>query len=419
MDKHLLFQPLEVGGQLLRHRVVLAPMTRIRSGEDSFAPDSLTSEYYYQRASRGGLLISEAVHISPEATPTWHIYPRVSQEGGQVPAIWNSFQTARWREVVSAVHSKGAKFSCQLLHAGRVAQADIGEHVLVKGTDYALPSVSSSSRVIEASGDIGNDYNWDADSAPPRALDRSDIRRICEDYQRAARNAIDAGFDYVELHGAHGYLVEQFLSDGVNDRTDEYGGGVANRCRFLFEVVESLLEVVGADRLGVRLSPPLVGSEQSYFGVTHSSPVEIYEHAILGLNRYPLAYLLLTEPRVANLSVPVGDDTAYSHPLSNGYYCGLYDGTLIGAGGFTPITAEAALAEGVYDMIAFGRWFLSNPDLPLRIENSQALTVYNRATFYGGREEGYTDYPEFADSGDSPYGLMQQKDIGATLGKRD
>lgn len=417
-----LFRPLKVGWQELEHRIVLAPMTRIRADESSFAPTELTVEYYRQRASRGGLLISEAIHISPEGTPIWHIYQRVAEEGGQVPAIWNCFQMEKWREVVSAVHSEGAKFCCQLLHAGRVAQADIGEHPLIKDENYALPPVSSSSQEIGASGTRG-DYNWDKPSQPPRALSKADIRRICGDYQKAARLAIDAGFDYVELHAAHGYLMDQFLADGVNDRDDEYGGSLGNRCRFLFEVIEALLEVVGEGRLGVRLSPIAVDSSgeasQVYFGVTHSNPIEIYEYAVRGLNEYPLAYLLLTEPRVGGLSLDPRDETAYRHPLLNQNYRKLYRGILMGAGGFTPSTAESAVADGSYDLIAFGRWFLSNPDLPERIKESHKLTIYNRVTFYGGGVEGYTDYPRFADSESSVYGLIAQENVGATLRKHN
>ena len=409
----------------LNHRIVLAPMTRIRANPDTLAPTPLTVEYYQQRASHGGLLITEAVHISPEATPVWTIYQAIRDNGGHVPGIWTDHQMQCWKNVVEAVHTKGGKISCQLLHTGRVAQPGIGDHPLVRDSGLPLPPVSSSAIPISASTEAGNHYNWDQDSTRPRALSTDDIDRVCRDYQLAARNALSAGFDCVELHAAHGYLVDQFLCDSVNQRQDEYGGSLENRCRFLFQVVNALIDVMGPNRVAVRLSPiPSDESNrwsgQSYFGASCSDPDQIYTHAIEGLNEYPLAYLLLTEPRVGGLSNDPDNDSTFVQALCNTQYRQVYKDTLILAGGFTPNTAEAAIAKGNCDLIAFGRWFLSNPDLPERIRQGLKLTVYERSSFYGGNQVGYTDYPDWEQlSNDSApkYRLMDQSEIGVKLNR--
>jgi N-ethylmaleimide reductase len=377
---------------------------------ETLGPTKLTELYYAQRASKGGLLITEAVHISPEGTPVWSIYPVVSKEGGHVPGIWNKAQTEGWQKVVQGVHEKGGKICCQLLHAGRVVQPDIFDHPAIKNSGLPMPPVSSSTKPIAASGEEGNQYNWDQAAIPPRALETSEIARLVGDYKHAAQNAKSAGFDSVELHAAHGYLIEQFLADGVNDRTDCYGGSIANRCRLLFEVVEALLDVMGSGRVAVRLSPVTGESSQSYFGVTTSDAQELYSYAVGALNRYDLAYLLLTEPRVGGLSQSPEKEEAYTHPLRNKHFRSLYDGVLIGAGGFTPATGSDAVKNGAYDMIAYGRWFLSNPDLPDRIRSGADLNVYERKSFYGGDAQGYTDYPSLAE-GDGRYRKMRQADI--------
>ena len=417
-----LFRPCRVGGRDIAHRVVLAPMTRTRADEMTLAPTAQTALYYAQRASRGGLLITEATHISPEATPVWTIYEAVREGAGHVPGIWTETQVKGWRAVTGAVHDKGALFSCQLLHAGRVAQPGIADHPIVRGTDAPLPPVSSSPVPLRPGPDSG-DYNWNQSAVEPRALETGEIARVIADYRIAARNADRAGFDYVELHAAHGYLVEQFLCDGINQRTDQYGGSIENRCRFLFEVVAALVAELGPGRVAVRLSPtaldPTTGTfYQTYFGAISSDPETLYDHAVAGLNAFPLAYLMLTEPRVGALSVDPGTDRSAGHPIRNARLRTIYSGTLIGAGGFTPLTAEAAVASGTYDLIAFGRWFLANPDLPDRLRDGTPLNVYDRTTFYGSGAEGYTDYPERHQIGglrSRIYGLIEQSRIGVSL----
>ena len=306
---------------------------------------------------------------------------------------------------------------------GRVAQPEIAEHPLVEGTDLPIPSVSSSAIPITPLDEKGNDYNWDQKSVTPRALKTEEIARICSDYRLAAINALEAGFDLIELHAAHGYLIEQFLCDGVNTRDDKYGGSIKNRARILFEVIETLIDVVGEERFGVRLSPvdndPITNQpNQIYFGVVHSKPELIYEYVINKLSDYNLAYLLLTEPRVGLLSNVPAKDNIFEVPESNYKYREIYQGTLMGAGGFTPLTARKALSEGNYDLIAFGRWFLSNPDLPERIKNGHKLNVYDRDTFYGGNEIGYTDYPDYirlSKMNKKKYKLISQSSIGRSL----
>ena len=418
-----LFKPVRIGKMALAHRVVLAPMTRIRADSATLAPTQLTAMYYAQRASAGGLLITEATHISPEATPVWSIYPAVKKHAGQVPGIWTDEQMQGWKNVCAAVHDRDAKIFCQLLHAGRVAQPVIAEHPLIKNSGLPLPSVSSSAVAITANSEINNQYNWDQASVTPRALLADEIPRVIDDYRCAAKNALEAGFDGIELHAAHGYLIDQFLCDGVNRRTDHYGGSIYNRCRLLFEIVEALVDLFGSGRVGVRLSPISIDQvsglqSQTYFGVSCSDPIAVYTQAIKGLNDYPLAYLMLTEPRVGGLSLEPQNETAYFHPLRNASYREVFNGCLIGAGGFTPTSAAQAINTEVYDLIAFGRWFLSNPDLPWRIKHGKKLNVYERTTFYGGNEQGYTDYPCWnGRSGTDNNGYRQMKltEIGVSL----
>jgi N-ethylmaleimide reductase len=236
-----MFAPLTLGSGrfTLKHRVVLAPLTRHRASEPELAPRQMSVDYYRQRASAGGLLISEAVAISPEG----YGYPHI-------PGIWTEHQVNEWKKVTAAVHEKECFISCQLWHVGRVAHPDYGKHPLLAASGRPLPSVSSSAVAIEGSTRVtGNDER--VPHAVPRELPADEIPRLVEDYKAAARNAMEAGFDLVEIHGAHGYLIDQFLCDGVNQRTDNYGGSIENRCRLLFQVVEAVVSVVGASRTGV------------------------------------------------------------------------------------------------------------------------------------------------------------------------
>lgn len=400
----------------------MAPMTRIRADRITLAPTTDNADYYSQRASEGGLIITEAVHISPEGTPIWTIYQNVRDDGGQVPGIWTDTQRDGWREVVSAVHAKKGLIVCQLLHAGRIAQPEIGDHPVVANSDLPLPSVSASA-IAMPQGDEDNHYGWDQPNSPPRALATTEMRRICDDYAHAARMAKDAGFDAIELHAAHGYLIDQFLNQSTNQRDDIYGGSLANRCRLLFEVTATLIDVMGAGRVGVRLSPYLNDPETgtpsaTYFGAESDDADAIYSHAVRGLNDFDLAYLLLTEPRVGSMASDPESDQGYHHPLALRHYRTLYNGMLMGAGGFTPLTATTAIEQNAYDLIAFGRWFISNPDLPDRIRHGHDLTIYDRATFYSGSSAGYTDYPDRHDRAKAGgHRMIAIANVGASLPK--
>lgn len=424
MPDPVLHLPFRAGRLRMERRIVLAPMTRCRAHPDTLAPTTATAAYYRERATPGGLLVTEAIHVSPEGTPVWSVYDRVRANGGHVTGLWTDEQEGRWADVAAAVHDRGGLVSCQLLHAGRIAQPDIAEHPLVAASGLPVPSVSSSAVALPADEGAG-DYGWDDTAATPRALEADEVARVVDDYRAAATRAVRAGFDAVEVHGAHGYLVDQFLCDGVNRRTDRYGGPVEGRCRFLFEVVDALVAEVGEGRVGVRLSPqPASGdgrpSGHAFFGATDSDPEATYGHAVAGLSGRGLAYLLLTEPRVAGLAGAPLDEMP---PLRNGRYRDLFDGALLGAGGFSPASAAAAIMDGAYDAIAFGRWFLANPDLPDRIRQGRPLNAYDRATFYGlgpdgSADPGYLDYPTWdalAKGVASRYRLVDQDQIGVRL----
>jgi N-ethylmaleimide reductase len=331
------------------------------------------------------------------------------------------------------VHDEGGKIFMQLWHTGRVAQPSFGEHPLLKGSGLPLPSVSSSEMPLRhpKTGELLTAFTYAGKEtcAVPRPLATSEIPRLLDDYRRACENALRAGFDGVELHAAHGYLIDQFLQDGVNKRTDEYGGTVNNRCRLLFEATGALVDIAGQGRVGVRLSPTTIDASgrqsMQYYAASSTDPDAVYEHAVGGLNRWKLAYLLLSEPRWNGRNDgDVASDPGFSQPLTNAKYRGIYDNTLMAAGGFTPASAAQAVADGTYDLVAFGRWFLSNPDLPERLRSGAPLNVYDRQTFYtptilgkDGRK-GYVDYPDMGGTiGETgKYPLMEQHRIGTSLG---
>jgi len=417
-----LFEPLNTGVLRLSHRIVMAPLTRNRGTEPNLCPSQKHVEYYSQRASPGGLIITEATSISPEAVGYL-----------SVPGIWTNEQVCAWRKVTESVHDKGGFIWLQLWHTGRVAHPSYADHEFLKQSGKPLPSVSSSStRMVNPKTNKPLScftYQGRKKSGIPRALDIDEIPRLCRDYQHAAKNAIRAGFDGVEVHSAHGYLLDQFIQNGVNQRTDRYGGSIENRCRLLFEVVGSVCQVVGSGRVSVRLSPTTMvnGRQNQYwFGASTSDPDEVYAHAVAGLNRFNLAYLLLTEPRWnSRYSDDVKADPGYSQPLTNAKYRDIYNGTLMACGGFTPSTAADAVRKGHYNLIAFGRWFLANPDLPERIRVGAPLNEYNRKTFYtptcfGGGDEGYTDYPDLTGSCGvvGKYPLINQNEIKVSLSNR-
>ena len=404
-----LFSPLQLGSiGRLKHRVVMAPLTRLRATEPGLVPSPLAVQYYRQRASPGGLLISEATNISPES----HAYP-------SAPGIWSDAQVEGWKKVNNAVHEKGGFITCQLWHCGRIAHPNFKNHPAVKDSPY-IPGVSSSAVPFSnADGSRAKALTYDGflEHQVPRALREDEIPRLRQDYHHAAKNAELAGFDGVEVHAAHGYLIDQFLNNQVNKRTDKYGGSIENRCRLLKEVLETVLQVWPAEKVGVRLSPhdsPNGGS--TYHDCQDSDPDALYQHAIKMLDKYNLAYLLLTEP--SWLKGKTEDPEKLNKdfiPQRNLMFRDLYRGTIIGSGGFNPRSSYQCMkdvnetSKRGYDALAFGRWFIANPDLPERVrqwheyEANQSsgpepnlFNRYDRSTFYTHEERGYIDYPSLA-----------------------
>lgn len=365
MAQDSLFTSLRLGALNLKHRVVMPPLTRMRAMQPGDVPYELNAEYYGQRASDGGLQISEATDITPQA----HGYP-------WVPGIYSDEQIAGWRLATDAVHAKGGFFFNQIWHVGRVSHSTMQP-------GGALPVAPSA---IAVSGDH---MDAQANAVPfetPRALEIEEISAIVGDFVQAAHNARRAGFDGVEIHGANGYLLDQFLHDGSNRRTDGYGGSIQNRSRLLLEVVDAVATAIGADRVGVRLSP-----WSGILGMKDSAGLALWNYVITELGKRNIAYLHLIEPRsdFTNDEKPLDMDA----PDVASLFKKAFGGPIISAGGFVPETAAEAVASGKSDAIAFGRLFIANPDLPERIRQGAPLNKHNRATFYGGGAEGYTDYP--------------------------
>jgi N-ethylmaleimide reductase len=356
-----LFTPVQIGAVSLAHRVVMAPLTRLRSEQPGDIPGDRMVEYYDQRATEGGLIISEATAVS------------ITGRGYLgAPGIYSDAQVAGWKKITAAVHAKGGRIFLQLWHVGRQSHVD-----MTGGVPPVAPSeVPYESVVFTANG-------W-VPVSPHRALKIEEIPGIVEEYRRGAERAKTAGFDGVEIHGANGYLLDQFLQDGSNRRTDAYGGSIENRARLLLEVTAAVVSVWGGDRVGVRLGP-----SGRFGGMFDSNPEATFGYVARELNRFGLAYLHVIEPRVKG-SQAVEDGLP---PVASVQLRKIFQGKIIAAGGFEPDSAEAIVEHGDADLVAFGRHFISNPDLPLRIRLGLPLNAYDRATFYGGDDRGYTDYP--------------------------
>ncbi|KAM5575006.1 12-oxophytodienoate reductase 2-like [Rosa sericea] len=359
-----LLTPYKMGKFDLSHRVVLAPLTRQRSY--GYVPQPHAILYYSQRASKGGLLITEATGVSDTAQG----YP-------DTPGIWTKEQVEAWKPIVNAVHAKGGVFFCQIWHVGRVSNTGFQP-------DGQAPISSTDKSLTPEKGSNGIDV---MQFTPPRRLRTDEIPQIVNDFRLAARNAMEAGFDGVEIHGAHGYLIDQFLKDQVNDRTDQYGGSLEKRCRFALDIVEAVVNEIGADKVGIRLSP-----FADYMESGDSNPMELGLYLVNSLNKYGILYCHMIEPRMKTL----GEKIECPHSLVPMRKA--FNGTFIAAGGFDRKDGNNAVVEGRADLIAFGRWFLANPDLPKRFELNAPLNKYIRDTFYVSDPVlGYTDYP-FLDS---------------------
>ena len=361
-----LFSPITVGPYPLSHRLVLAPMTRLRAEPDE-TPSEMMVEYYRQRASPGGLLISESAHPSSD-----------SRGYLGAPGIHTDRHVEAWGRIADAVHRKGGRLFMQIAHDGRQSHSDLSE-----GRQPIAPSeVSFEGQAFTRNGWVPVTMH--------RALRIEEIPTLVESFRRAAARAKDAGLDGVELHNANGYLADTFLQDGTNKRTDAYGGSIANRARFSLEVIEALLSVWGTERVGVRTSP-----SGQWGAISDSNPEATFGYFAERLNHYPLAYLHIIEPRVKG--VETIDETL--PPVASRFLRTIYKGTIIAAGGFTREDAESTLQRGNADLIAIGRWFSSNPDLPYRYKNNLPLTPYVREAFWGGTERAYIDFPAFSEKG--------------------
>ena len=364
-----LFSPLEVGPYQLAHRVVMAPLTRMRAARPSLAPRPLNADYYAQRATAGGLIIAEASPVMATG---------FGNPG--VPGIWSEQQIEGWRKVVGAVHAKGGIIFLQLWHVGRVSHSSFQPGGALPVAPSAI-AISTEFKAMTADGKVSA-YET------PRALETAEIAGIVAAFRHAAKNAMAAGFDGVEIHGANGYLLEQFLQSRSNQRTDRYGGSIENRARLLLEVTQAAIEVFGASRVGVRLSPYGIANDSG-----EADPMPLYSHVVHALSPLGLAYAHFIEPRSSGAGR--AEVNWQNVPSAMLLFRPLWKGVLIAAGGFSGEAAEAAVAQGHADAVAFGRIFISNPDLPRRLREGFPLTPYNRATFYGGEEKGYTDYPVY------------------------
>jgi len=355
-----LFSPYRLGDLDLANRLVMSPMTRSRA-VDGNVPNPLAPTYYAQRAS-AGLIVTEATQVSPQGVG----YIRT-------PGMHSAAQVAEWKRITEAVHRAGGKIFAQLWHVGRVSHPDFH--------DGALP-VAPSALPVEGEAFTSRGRTR---LVTPRALATDELPGIVAQFRTAAENAKAAGFDGVELHGANGYLLDQFLRDGANHRSDAYGGSIENRARFPLEVADAVTTVWGPRRVGYKLSPYFSG-----YSMLDSNPIETFSFIAAELNKRGLLYLHVTEPVAGPSAIPAG--TRRVTPILRE----IFDGALIVNGGYDAQSGNAATARGEADLVAFGVPFLANPDLPARYRGNAALNAPDQTTFYAGEEKGYIDYPALA-----------------------
>lgn len=351
-----LFSPVTLGSISLKNRIVMAPLTRNRAGEGA-VPQAMNVTYYEQRAS-AGLIVTEATPISPMA----HGYPAL-------PGIYTDAQVAGWKKITEAVHAKGGKVVIQLWHVGRISHPSLLPN-------NALPVAPSA---IKPAGKAFT-YEGLVDYVTPRALEVSELSAIVQDYVHATKCAIAAGFDGVEIHSANGYLLDQFLRDGTNQRTDQYGGSHENRARLLMEVTRAVVDVIGADKVGVRLSPV-----NPFNDMKDSQPQAIFNYVADALNQFGLAYLHAVEGGIHG-----GGE---SDPFDFVAFRKLFKGAYMANLSYDKARGNAAVQSGHADVIAYGVPFIANPDLVERFKQDAPLNEADSNTFYGGTEKGYIDYP--------------------------
>jgi N-ethylmaleimide reductase len=351
-----LFEPYQLGPITLSNRTVMAPLTRNRAVA-GLVPNPLAVDYYGQRAS-AGLLITEASQVSQQG-----------QGYQDTPGIYSKEQIAGWRKVTDRVHEHGGRIFIQLWHVGRISHTSLQPN---SGAPVAPSAVRAKGKTF-----VGGTF---ADVSEPRALELSEIPGIIETFKRGAANALQAGFDGVEIHGANGYLLDQFAKDGANKRTDAYGGSIDNRARLMLEVARAVVAEAGADRTGIRISPVTPAND-----VSDSNPQLLFNHIVDGLNAEKLVYIHVIEGATGGPR-----DIA---PFDYGSLRKRFSGTYIANNGYDLELANKVLAANEADLIAFGKPFISNPDLVERLKSGSPLNTPDKATFYGGGAKGYTDYP--------------------------
>jgi N-ethylmaleimide reductase len=366
-----LFRPFSLGAVLLPHRIVMGPLTRSRAGQPGNVPTELNAEYYRQRAS-AALIISEATQISAEG-----------QGYAWTPGIHTDAQVAGWKAVVDAVHREGGQIALQLWHVGRVSHRDLQPE---GGLPVAPSAIKPEGKAFVAGPDGKGAF---VPFETPRALETAEIARVVDDFAAAAQNAKRAGFDMVEIHGANGYLIDQFISSKTNHRNDRYGGPVENRARFLFEVIEAVAGVWPRDRIGLRLSP--LGT---FNDIADDTPEKTFGHIFEALNATQVAYLHLPRPDTAGGPDIDAMDPRSEHMLRLARET--WRGPLMLAGGFSAEIAARWIEAGRMDVAVFGRKYIANPDLAHRFRYGLPLNEPKRETFYGGDARGYTDYPALA-----------------------
>jgi len=361
----LLFQPFRLGDLTLPTRIVMAPLTRNRAAAGR-VPSEMAITYYEQRAG-AGLIVTEASQISAQG-----------QGYLDTPGIYSNEQVAAWKKVTDAVHAKGGKIIIQLWHVGRISHVSL----LPEGT---VP-VSSTARAANGKTFIKEGF---AQVSEPRALRTDELPALVDDYRRAARNAINAGFDGVEVHSANGYLLEQFLRDSINDRTDAYGGSIENRARLLIEVMEAVAGEIGADRTGVRLSPVTPSNDAGQ----DSNPKALFDHVVDRLAALKIAFIHVVEGQTGGSREFAPFDF---EAMRLRFKAGHAQGSWMVNNGYNRQMALEVVADGRADLVAFGRPFIANPDLVRRLKEDAPLNALQQATLYGGGAEGYIDYPALA-----------------------
>ncbi|KRB50885.1 1,2-oxophytodienoate reductase [Rhizobium sp. Root708] len=364
-----LFEPTQVGDLTLKNHIVMAPLTRNRS--PGAVPNDLNVEYYRQRAT-AGLIITEATAITHQG-----------QGYADVPGLYSKEAIAGWKRVTDAVHEQGGKIVVQMWHVGRISHDTLQPN---GGKPVSSTNQVAKSKTYLVNADGSGAF---APTSEPRALETAEIAGIVEDYRKAARAAIEAGFDGVEIHAANGYLIDQFLRSGINDRTDQYGGSIENRARFLFQVVDAITEEIGARRTGIRISPVTPANDSS-----DTDPQPIFTYVVEGLAKYDLSYIHIIEGATGgDRNYQQGEKPFDYKALRTAYEKAGGKASWMVNNGYDRQMAIDVVKNGEADLVAFGKPFISNPDLVQRLKDNAPLAGLDQATLYGGGSTGYVDYP--------------------------